>query len=72
MPGYLNPKDIPETELYKETYPERQAFEGNQELNSRRLIYEGGTLAGMPLDILNRPIALAAPNYLPEQYSYQE
>lgn len=44
MQGRVNPKDIRETELYQENYPNERVF-------------EGGTLAGMPLDSLNRPLA---------------
>ncbi len=42
--GWVNPKDIRETELYQENYPNERVF-------------EGGTLAGMPLDSMNRPLA---------------
>ena len=42
----VNPKDIAETELYQENYP-------------RERIHEGGSLAGMPLDRLNRPVAIS-------------
>jgi hypothetical protein len=41
--GYVNTKNIVETELYQENYPGER-------------IHEGGTLAGMPLDQLNRPL----------------
>ena len=41
--GWVNSKDIRETELYQENYPHERVF-------------EGGSLAGMPLDSLNRPL----------------
>jgi hypothetical protein len=43
-PGFVNPKDIRETELYQENYPGER-------------VYEGGSCAGMPIDRLNRPLA---------------
>lgn len=42
----VNPKDIAETELYQENYPGER-------------IHEGGSLAGMPLDHLNRPVVMS-------------
>lgn len=42
----VNPKDIAETELYQENYPGER-------------IHEGGSLSGMPLDRLNRPVAIS-------------
>jgi hypothetical protein len=58
--GRVNPKDIRETELYQENY------------NGER-VFEGGSLAGMPLDRLNRPLAslaganeVIAPNIITE------
>jgi hypothetical protein len=43
--GKVNPKNIAETELYQENYAGER-------------VHEGGALAGMPLDRLNRPMAL--------------
>jgi len=43
--GRVNPKDVAETELYQENYAGER-------------VHEGGSLAGMPLDRKNRPVAL--------------